>query len=65
MADYPVKMYCPFSNIEELVYFHPVQKDGEWYVSRESFNGCDRNWHGCKECEDCKVKSWEKEFGTK
>lgn len=62
MADYPVNIHCPFSNIEEKVYFHPVQIDGKWYVDKNSFNGCDNLWHSCPECENCKVKAWNKIF---
>ena len=63
-ADYPVKIYCPLSSTEELVYFHPVEMEGKWYVSIDSFNGCDRLWHACKECEVCKIKAYEMMFGT-
>lgn len=61
-ADLPVKMYCPISNVEETVYFHPVQLDGQWYIHIDSFNGCDRNWHCCKECEICKTEAYAKVF---
>jgi len=61
-ADLPVKMYCPISDIEETVYFHPVQLDGQWYIDINSFNGCDRNWHCCKECEVCKKEAYAKVF---
>lgn len=61
-ADYPVRMYCPIFNIEETVYFHPVELDGNWYVDINSFNGCDRGWHSCHECEDCKIKAYDKMF---
>lgn len=59
-ADLPVKMYCPISNIEEDVFFHPVQIDGKWYISIDSFNGCDNSWHACKECETCKTAAYAK-----
>lgn len=59
----PVKMYCPFSNIEENVFFYPIQVDGEWYVDINSFNGCDNSWHCCQECENCKTKAYDKIFG--
>lgn len=61
-ADLPVKMYCPISNIEENVYFHPVQIDGKWYVDINSFNGCNNGWHSCQECEACKTKAYTKVF---
>lgn len=54
---YAVKIYCPISNIEEYVFFYPVQKEGEWYVS---FNGCDHSWHACEECENCRKKAYNK-----
>lgn len=61
-ADLPIKVYCPISNIEETVYFHPVQLDGQWYIDINSFNGCDRNWHKCQECETCKTNAYAKVF---
>ena len=59
-ADLPVKMHCPISNIEENVYFHPVQIDGKWYIDINSFNGCNNNWHNCRECEACKTAAYAK-----
>ena len=61
-ADLPVKMYCPINNIEENVFFHPVEMNGEWYIDINSFNGWDRDWHSCQECEACKVKAYAKVF---
>ena len=62
MADYPVKIYCTLRNVEEIVYFHPIEIDGKWYVDKNSFNGCDIGWCGCQECEDCKEKAYKKMF---
>ena len=59
-ADLPVKMYCPFRYIEDTVYFHPVQLNGEWYIDINSFNGCENNWHSCAECENCKTSAYAK-----
>ena len=61
-AALPVKKHCPFSNIEEDVFFYPVQIDGQWYIDKNRFNGCDHNWHSCQECEDCKEKAYAKVF---
>ena len=61
-SDLPVKMYCPFSNIHENVYFLPVQSGGKWFIDIDSFNGCNNNWHKCRECEDCKKKAYTKVF---
>lgn len=58
---YAVKIYCPISEIEEYVFFYPVERDGEWYVS---FNGCDHNWHSCDECEACRKKAYNKLINT-
>lgn len=54
---YAIKIHCPISHAEEYVYFYPVERDGEWYVS---FNGCDRNWHLCEECEICRKAAYNK-----
>ena len=62
--DLPVKMDCPISNIEEDVFFHPVQMDGKWYISIDSFNGCCNSWHACKECETCKTAAYAKLMKT-
>jgi len=53
---YSVKIHCPISSADEYVFFYPVEHKGEWYVS---FNGCDSNWHACKECETCYQKAYE------
>ena len=41
MADYPVEIHCLLRNVEETVFFHPIEIDGKWYVDINSFNGCD------------------------
>lgn len=63
MADYPIKIHCPISKVDEYVSFHPIEIDGEWYVDINSFNGCDTGWCKCQECEDCKIKAYEKMMG--
>lgn len=62
MYDYPVKVHCPKTRKEELVYFHPMTLNGQLVVSRESFNGCDANWCQCPECSGCKIRAWEIAF---
>ena len=62
MADLPVRMYCTISGMDETVYFHPRQIKMEWYIDIESFNGCDSNWHRCRECEICKIEAYDKVF---
>lgn len=59
MADYPVTIYCPIRGVEEKVFFHPIEHEGQWYVDINSFNGCDIGWSACKECEDCKIKAYQ------
>lgn len=59
MADYPVKIHCPIRNVEETVYFHPVDIDGKWYVNINSFNGCDIGWCDCEECAQCKDAAYK------
>lgn len=59
-VDYPVRMYCPLTYAEEIVYFHPIEHNGKLLVHIDSFNGCDRNWHACAECEACKKNAYEK-----
>lgn len=54
---FSIKVYCPISEIEDYVYFYPVEHDGKWYVS---FNGCDHLWHSCPECEACRQKAYNK-----
>ena len=58
---YAVKVHCPISRIEEYVFFYPVERDGKHYVS---FNGCDRNWHSCEECELCRKIAYNKLMNT-
>lgn len=60
-ATLPVKIHCPIYNTEDTVFF-PEQIDGEWYINIDSFNGCENNWHGCKECDNCKAKAYAKIF---
>lgn len=59
VTDYPVRIYCPIIDGNEIVYFHPENTDGHWSVHRDSFNGCERNYHGCNECEVCKAAAFE------
>lgn len=59
---YPVKVHCPIRNVEDTVYFHPIEIAGEWRVDINSFNGCDIGWHDCQECEECKHKAYKKMF---
>ena len=49
MADYPVTIYCTIRGVEEKVFFHPIEHEGQWYVDINSFNGCDIGWSACKE----------------
>lgn len=65
MADLPVKIHCPIRDVEEDVFFHPVEIGGKWYVDINSFNGCDIGWSDCKECENCKTEAYRKVVGRK
>lgn len=50
IVQHPVKMYCPLSSREELVFFHEVpMPDG----CRVAFDGCDHLYSSCEECEAC------------
>ena len=60
MADLPVKVHCPIRDVEDDVFFHPVEINGKWYVDINSFNGCDIGWSDCKACEKCKIDAYKK-----
>lgn len=59
LRDYPIKIYCPVTHAEEFVYFHPQMLNEKWIVHKDSFNGCDSNFHGCAECSACKEAAFE------
>lgn len=46
--DYLVE--CPFSHSKERVYLYYIN-------DAVAFNGCENNFHGCRECEDCRIKA--------
>lgn len=56
---YPVKLYCPISKREEIVYFHPEPHGDKYRVSENSFNGCEHNFSGCQECHACRAAAFE------
>lgn len=58
-SDFPVKIYCPIIHTEEFVYFHSQKLGEKWVVPKDSFNGCDSNFHGCAECDACKNAAFE------
>lgn len=62
MSDIPVKVHCPITKAKEKVYFHPFQKDAAWLVSKDSFTGCDNQFHACPACDSCKTRAWEQLF---
>ena len=57
--DYPVKIYCPLINAETIVYFHPKPNGEKYTLHIDSFNGCNDNFHGCPECDACKLSAFE------
>ena len=57
--DIPVKIYCPLSEKEEVVFFHAQQIGEIRRVTIDSFNGCDTNYHGCDACENCKTAAYK------
>lgn len=57
MKQYPVRIYCPISNTDELVFFHEVQTNDGY---KAAFDGCDHQFSACAECSECKRKAYEK-----
>lgn len=56
--DYPVRIYCPIIGKETTVFFIP-KPNGETYILNiEDFTGCDDNFHGCQECDACKLSAF-------
>lgn len=55
----PVAVHCPIRDVDETVFFHPVKIGGKWYISINSFNGCEIGFCGCAECEACKQKAYQ------
>ena len=57
--DYPVRIRCPITGIETTVFFI-LKPNGETYtLNIDNFNGCNDNFHGCPECDACKLSAFE------
>jgi hypothetical protein len=50
-------MYCPLTNKEEEVFFHEVSTSDGYRVR---FDGCDRQFSSCEECEECHKHAYQK-----
>ena len=57
IKQYPVKMYCPLTFVEDVVFFHEEPID-EGYLA--VFDGCDHQYHACNECEKCRKEAFQK-----
>lgn len=57
--DIPVKVYCPLSEKEEIVFFRAPIVGEVRKVSPERFSGCETNFHGCDECDCCRFEAFE------
>lgn len=54
---YFVRIYCPALRRQETVYFSEVVINGEYYLE---FNGCDTEFHTCRECDSCQKAAYQK-----
>ncbi len=53
-----IAMNCPFTKENEIVYIRYIGDD-KLPVLVES-NGCEKNYHACKACENCLAESVKK-----
>ena len=58
-----VQMYCPVAGKETLVFWPVIIHDGQEYIDRNKFDGCDGQFSGCPECLKCQEESYKKLMG--
>lgn len=58
--NYPVRMYCPISKVEEWVYFEPKKQGDKWILRDDRFAGCNNQWSSCEACEACRIAAFDK-----
>lgn len=56
----PVRIICRKRNVQDVVFFIPVEIAGETRIYRKGFNGCDYGFSYCDECKACEAEAYER-----